>query len=287
MNINLLNTAVAEIKHDLETAITTGQIQRKSYDNGHRAKEALIRSQRLIMKIHEVTKASMSESLTRQRIPHIIHPPMGQSSPELSVTGFIKAKKQDLVFIMNGAQLAPERLSDGPLAGEMDKMGREATGKSIVIGVRSQLSSVAKNFDTLMERAFAETLNLRLRLPKLVMAEVYMLPIVEYDDVPMVRNTIGFKRGFVPVEKFIRTFLGISGRDNQNLDGSLYKYDRSCLILIDCRNQVPTIFTTLDSLKEQNVVSPTFQADFNKLSPVNFCDDLISAYMERHPADPD
>ena len=66
------------------------------------------------------------------------------------------------------------------------------------------MSSVAKNFDTLMERAFAETLNLRLRLPGLVMGEVYVPPIVEYDDVAMRTNRVAWKKKPIPVEKSIR-----------------------------------------------------------------------------------
>lgn len=183
---------------------------------------------------------------------------------------------------MNDATPKPEVLSDGPLIGETDAVGKEVSEKSIVIGVRSQLSSVAKNFDTLMERAFAETLNLRLRLPLLVMAEVYLLPVVEYDDTAMLNNSVRFKSGFVPVEKFIRTFLSISGRTNDNLNGSIYKYDRSCLLLIDCRQQSPSVFTSLEALKSEGIVSQEFQANFSRLSPLNFCADLISAYVERH-----
>ncbi len=144
------------------------------------------------------------------------------------------------------------------------------------------MSSVTKNFDTLMERAFAETLNLRLRLPNLVMAEVYLLPVVEYDDLAMTNNRVAFKSGFVPVERFIKTFLGISGRDNDNLDASLYKYDRSCLVLINCRDNPPCVFETLEELKGEGVVPDELDVPFDRLSPRDFCSDLVDAYVERH-----
>ena len=83
-------------------------------------------------------------------------------------------------------------IKDGPLEVTINSIGKEQSENAIVIGVRSQLSSVEFFFDTLMERAFAETLNLRLRLPKLVMGEVYLLPVVEYDDQAMKENRIAW-----------------------------------------------------------------------------------------------
>lgn len=99
MNITLLQHAVTDIKTELEDAIRSAEFRGKTYDNGQRAKEALIRSQRLIMKIHEVAKTFLSTALAQRCVRHVIYPPLGQSAPELSITGLIKAKKQDLVFI--------------------------------------------------------------------------------------------------------------------------------------------------------------------------------------------
>jgi len=280
MDIQKLSQAVCEIKRDMEDAVQTAECLGKSYGNGQKAKEALIRSQRLIMKIHEVVKSSLVSTLQTKGITHTIHPPLGESSPELKITGFIKAKNQDVVVLFDGK--TPEIISEGPLEGNTDYVGKNVSETSIVIGVRSQMSSVAKNFDTLMERAFAETLNLRLRLPSLVMGEVYLLPIVEYDNVAMEDNRVVFKDTFVPVERFIKTFLGITGRNNNNLESSFYKYDRSCLVLADFRSDTPRVFTSLQELKEKGVVSEHFDANFYELSPQGFCQDIVDEYIHRH-----
>lgn len=55
---------------------------------------------------------------------------------------------------------------DGILKGERDKYGFEFTEHTLSVNVRSQLSSIAKNFDTLYERTFAEAINLHLRCEK-------------------------------------------------------------------------------------------------------------------------
>ncbi len=202
MNLDLLQKAVEEIKSELETAIRTGSYKNKNYDNGQQAKQALIRSQNLIMKIHEVVKASLDQELKKFTESYTIYPPLDKRGPELVVSGLIKSKRQDIVALVGKDTKKPEIIREGPLAGAVNSIGKRRSENAIVIGIRSQLSSVGKNFDTLMERTFAETLNLRLRLPKLVMGEVYILPVIEYDDQAMKQNSIDWKKRPTPIEKF-------------------------------------------------------------------------------------
>ena len=145
------------------------------------------------------------------------------------------------------------------------------------------MSSVSNNFDTLMERAFAETLNLRLRLPGLTMGEVYVLPVVEYDDAPMQNNHLAWKRRPVNVGKFIRTFLAITHRAPENLQHELYKYERSALVLVDFRPPRPRIYLTLDELRQDDLVPENFQGNFARLSPNGFARDLLDMHAIRHP----
>ena len=132
-----------------------------------------------------------------------------------------------------------------------------------------------------MERAFAETLNLHLRLPRLVMGEVYLLPVIEYDDEAMRENRVAWKSRSVPVEKFITTFLGISGREG-DLQISLYKYDRSALILADFRTNPPNVYETLKDLQDDGHVSSDFTGDFSLLAPSSFTSKLVDSHRARH-----
>ena len=259
-----------------------GLADRGRIDNGQRAKEALIRSQKLILKIHEVVKISLKEDLEKGTRKYNIFPPIGESSPELKISGFIKAKQQDIVVLFDGDSPMRELIDDGPLSGSYDTVGKAQSERSIIVGVRSQMSSVAKNFDTLMERAFAETLNLRLRLPGLTMGEVYLLPVKEYDDQAMQNNTIAWKDRPIPVEKFIGTFIGISGRNSKE-SGDNYKYERSSLILVDFQKSPPKLFLRLEELKQKGYVGKDFDSDFSQLSPSNFSKDIIEAHQARHP----
>lgn len=282
MNLDLLQTAVEEIKSELEEAIRTGSYKGQSYNNGQQAKQALIRSQNLIMKIHEVVKISLDQELKKFTKSYTIHPPLNRRDPELVISGLIKSKKQDIVALVGKDTKKPEIIREGPLAGATNFIGKRRSENAVVIGVRSQLSSVRKNFDTLMERAFAETLNLRLRLPKLVMGEVYLLPVVEYDDQAMKQNSIAWKGNKVPIEKFINTFLGITDRAIGNDGKENYKYDRSALILVDIKPSPPRIFLTLEELKDSGYIPNDFEANFDLLSPKNFAADIVYSHRQRH-----
>ena len=96
MNLARLQEAVTEIKTDIEAAITSAAFNSIASGDGQRAKEALIRSARLIQKIHEVTKESLHEILKKRYTPYVIHPPLGQSSPESDVVGFKKRRSRTL-----------------------------------------------------------------------------------------------------------------------------------------------------------------------------------------------
>jgi hypothetical protein len=282
MKLDLLQQAINGMKQVLETAITTAMLNNRSYANGQKAKEALIRSQRLILPIHEVVKQSLAQELQRRRRKFTIYPPLGASAPELKISGFIKAKDQDVVVLFDDDAAVPEPIEDGPLAGEQDIVGRQQSERAIVIGVRSQMSSVAKNFDTLMERAFAETLNLRLRLPGLTMGEVYVLPVVEYDDVAMQNDRVEWKKRPVNVAKFIKTFLAITHRASGNLTEDIYKYERSALVLVDFRPPEPRVYLTLDELRQDSLLPNSFHSDFMRLSPDRFAQDLLDLHAARH-----
>lgn len=284
MRFDLLQAAVNEMKSELESAIKTATYNDNRYPNGQEAKEALIRSQNLILKIHEVVKVSLLDELSRYRTDFSIFPPIGARSPEMTVYGLLKGKRQDVVVMFDDIPDNGVHISEGPLTGSYDPVGHEKAEKSIVIGVRSQLSSIAKNFDTLMERSFAETLNLRLRLPNLVMGDVYLIPVVEYDDVLMKRNQVGWKRDTIAIDKFISTFLAISGRSSRKSDPEIYKYERVALVVVDFRQNSPKIFLTTDELKQGGFVSHDFSKRYEPLSPVNFVQDIIEIYKQRHSA---
>ncbi len=282
MDLQEIQTAANEIKEAIRDAVTNASYRGKDFSTGLEAKTALIRSATLIQRIHELTKRCLHNELETQGIIHEVHPPLGATSPELDVWGLLKKKNQDIVVLVGDEQPTPITIEEGPLEGKIDGLGINATKNSIVIGVRSQLSSVDKNFDTLMERAFAETMNLRLRHPYLVMGEVYLLAVKDYDEQAMKVNQIGWKPRFTKIERFISIFNGMSHRaDHENFRES-YKYERSVLLLVDFSQNPPKIYTTKEELQADGIVSPDFHEDYASLSPIRFGADIFEKYAERH-----
>lgn len=275
MDKNLLQNSINKFQTDLFASIQTASYNGTTYQNGQKAKEALIRSQSLIFNVHESVKKSFYKKLQSDTsFVWTVHPPINQTAPELKIYGKLKGKDQDIVFLRT--PLCASKFIDGPNIGQIDSVGIEATKRSIIIGVRSQMSSVDKNFDTLMERAFAETLNLRLRAPVITMGEVYVLPIEELNDQSMLKNQVEFSGRRVKVEKFIRIFNSFSGRSDLQLEDQ-YKYDASALVLLDLRQTPPKIIFNKQDLKEYGFNDEVCNM-FEHISAEGFDERLLKNY---------
>ena len=74
----------------------------------------------------------------------------------------------------------------------------------------------------------------------------------------------------------------MSGRDDYQDVKSYYRYERCLLLLVDFSSNPPKIYNTLDELRADGIVSGDFDEDFSRLSPTNFSQDLVNAYVQRH-----
>ena len=168
---NNFQEAINNFKKILEKTIATGTNEGKDCGDGLKAKESLIRSSKLINLIHEAIKKDLiAYGIEKGRI----FPPCDAQSPELKIAGFLKQKDQDVCVIPKTIQKTKRLITWGPLATEniSDPYGQDFSEKTLVINVRSQISSLAKNADTLFERTFAEPMNLHLIYPKMVLGDV-------------------------------------------------------------------------------------------------------------------
>jgi hypothetical protein len=264
-NQNLINTLV-RVKEDFENAIKRGGIE---------ATHSLIRSQKLIGLIHEYIKNELiSHGIEQTKI----YPPLDSSGPELTMVGFLKNKKQDITILPESPK--EENVQEGVLFGKKDKIGKEVMEKSISINVRSQLSSIGKNFDTLFERTFAEPLNLHLRVPKLVMGEVYMIPVISYDPDLIKDKKIGWDEK-LPV-KYIPAFRELNGRQDYTSD--YHKYERLCLLIVDFRENPPKVITSAKDLIKADLIDTDDEDKFSLegMDIFNFVHDILKIYEKRH-----
>jgi hypothetical protein len=142
------------------------------------------------------------------------------------------------------------------------------------------MSSLAKNADTLFERTFAEALNLHMRYPDMVLGEVYLIPVYEYDDAAAIRHQVAFKPKPVNVEKYITFFDAINRREK--LDEN-YKYERCALLVVDFRPEEPILYRNSSQLKAAGIISWDFPIEYASLSFDSFTGDILDIYAKRYP----
>jgi len=203
-------------------------------------------------------------------------PPVGKDSPELSVTGLLKAKKQDIAITVDPHKA--EKIRTGVQSGSIDPIGFHATNRSLVIGVRSQMSSIEKNFDTLAERAFAETLNLSLRCPNITLGEVYLIPLNELDDLKLKSKKIGFKSNAVNVAKFVRFFNAITHLTNSTKLRESYQYNATTLIIADF-SQI-NVKVLWDEDEVNSAMGEEMAAEMANLLPNKFVKRITQQYLD-------
>lgn len=270
--MSFIDEQLLQFKTLIEDSIITG---------GAKGKESVIRSSVLINLIHDAVKNSFIEAGVK---PANIYPHFGDTKPELKMAGFLKQKDQDVCIVPSNIRKAPTTINWGPLAFEskIDEYGYEYSTNTLVINVRSQMSSLAKNSDTLFERTFAEAQNLHMRYKEIVLGEVYLIPVHEYDDDLVKHNMVGFKSRQTNVEKYISFFNSIN---NRATGGEDYAYERCALLIVDFNRPQPYLFRNSAELKRAGYISQNFEIEYASLNFQDFVEDILRVYASRYNLD--
>ncbi len=278
---NILQVACDNFKFAFERAILIA---------GDKGKQSLTTSSKHINLFHEVVKSELIRNGVR---PDLVFPPQYNSAGEINFAGFIKAKKQDISAVPSAflGNETPQTINIGMMAGQTDPFGQNYTENSLVINVRSQMSSIGKNNDTIVERAFAETLNLHMRCPNMVLGELFVLPITGFDMNEVKKKNPVFepiiktkanrrsKTTAENIEKTINTYSAINNRNIRN--GEEYKYERLCLILADFSQTPVKIYRNDADLNADGLLPPNSTASLSGLEFTTFMSDLMSIYSAR------
>lgn len=267
--MSFIDNQLVTFKNMIEQSILTG---------GAKGKESMIRSSVLINLIHDAVKYELQQ---QGIAPACIYPHFRESKPEIKLAGFLKQKDQDVCVIPSGVERTPLTINWGPMAfqNKIDPYGEEYSTNTLVINVRSQMSSLAKNADTLFERTFAEALNLHMRYPEMVLGEVYLIPTHEYDDAEVAHNRVAFKHHQTDVEKYISFFNSIN---NRAVGNQPYMYERCALLVVDFNSEQPRLFHNSTELKEAGLISQNFQIEYSTLGFDTFAEDIIRIYGTRY-----
>lgn len=244
---------------------------------GIKGKTSMIRSSRPILNIHEAVKQQLVNNGVN---PQLIHPPVGCRSPELKLAGALKQKDQDICIVPNNLEQVTELMEIGLLQGVEDAFGEEFTKRTLTINVRSQISSIQKNFDTLYERTFSEAQNLHERCPEIVLGEVYMIAIPEYNEKVIKDNKVRFNNiRSRMVEKYIKSFKAIT--DRTDVAKHFYQYEATCLLIVDFSKNIPKIYHSTDELIAEGLLPKDTSIKYEGLEWANFSHKLITVYESR------
>lgn len=253
-----------------------GLIESSILENGDKGKEAMICSSVPILNIHEAVKSELIKAGINESL---IFPPLNSRTPELKLAGSHKQKNQDVCVVPNFKK-TKEVLQEGLLKDVTDEYGEKFTEQTIAINIRSQISSIQKNFDTLYERTTSEATNLHDRCPQMVLGEVYMIAIPEYDDQKVKNKEIVFKKpNQSTVTQYIKSFQAINSR--KGIKTKFFQYERVCLLIVDFSQTSAKIYKTSDELKQAGLIPQNSTVDISALSWEQFISDLLKIYNGR------
>lgn len=265
-----IHDQLSKFKELIENAIRT---------DGVSGKESMIRSSQLINLIHDAVK---KELIDKGVDYSCIYPHLYETKPEIKLAGFLKQKDQDICVLPKNINKSRQNINWGPLKfqNKIDEYGSNYSTNTLVINVRSQMSSLAKNADTLFERTFAEAMNLHMQYPNIVLGDVYLIPVNEYDDEAVKNKNVEFKSRKTDIEKYISFFSSISGRLNHSDD--VYKYEKCTVLIVDFNRNIPKLYSNNEELKQDGLISQNFDIDYSLINFENFIDDLLHIYDSRY-----
>ena len=287
-----------EIKDSIDARISTSSVNHISLEesleiikisvedvikfSGEAGKKSLITSQQLINLLHEVVKSSL---IIEGVNSNLIHPPLGQANGEKTLAGFLKFKKQDICVFPNNKFPRTERVDFNGLynTGTTEPYGELFSEHILSINLRSQLSSLGNNIDTMFERTYAEPLNLHRRLPKMVLGEVYLISVRELNSTQVAQNNPVYKPFTAStanyLERYIKGFSALNLRASQRDDD--FKYERIALIVADFFQTPVKIYNTTQDLINDNLLPANSIASMDNLNYKGLTRTLLDVYDKR------
>jgi hypothetical protein len=192
-----------------------------------------VRSQRFIRRLHGELESELNDRLTaaarREGVAVRLEAP---------VHGSFKDKDVDVAVI---------HPVNGPL---------------LLMGVRSQMTSVGKNVLTYTQDIIGEAVSLQDRFPMAVFAYTYLLPLFPSDT----GAELNYRR-------YARIFSNIAGRSGATYKAERGRYDHFAFALVDFNQDPP-------ALREDLVAAAVTAVD---LRLTNLVDRCIETFAERNP----
>lgn len=197
--------------------------------------EAAVRGQKFIKVLHKHLSADFEARLTKQAKKRGI-----QIVLEATIFGSHKPKDVDISVV------DPE---NGPL---------------MMVGIRSQMSSIGKNALTYYEGIIGECISLQDRFPLATIGYVYLMPLRPIKE--------GKEKEVVPHSRYAQMYQAIAGRRGQDYSSKRGIYDQFAYMVVDFKPDPPT-------LRDDLVTAAAPKTD---MQISTFVDRMVATFKERH-----
>ncbi len=137
-------------------------------------------------------------------------------------------------------------------------------GPLMIVGLRSQMSSVAKNALTYYQDIVGECISLQDRFPLAVIGYIYLMPLHPIK--------VGHEDVYIDHGRYAKMYNAISGRSGFDYKSLRGIYDQFAYMVVDFTNSPPT-------LEDSVVRSAVPKTD---LSARTFVSRMIATYIERN-----
>jgi len=135
-------------------------------------------------------------------------------------------------------------------------------GPLIMVGVRSQMSSIGNNALTYYQDIIGECISIQDRFPMAVIGYVYLMPLAE---------SLG-KKSSIDHARYTKMYAAISGRSGQDYKSIRGVYDQFAYLVVDFRQNPPVLQDGLVAAAVPNT----------DLSLATFIDRMVETFKERH-----
>lgn len=135
-------------------------------------------------------------------------------------------------------------------------------GPLLIVGIRSQMSSIANNALTYYEDIIGECISLQDRFPMAVIGYVYLMPLSE---------SLG-KKSAIDHARYAKMYAAISGRGGQDYKSVRGVYDHFAYLVVDFSQNPPAL---------QDSIVKTAVPD-KDLSLTTFVNRMVQTFNDRH-----
>lgn len=135
-------------------------------------------------------------------------------------------------------------------------------GPLMMVGVRSQMSSIANNALTYYEDIIGECISIQDRFPMAVLGYVYLMPLAE---------SLG-KKSAIDHSRYAKMYAAISGRSGQDYRSIRGVYDQFAYLVVDFAQTPPVLQDTIGATAAPN----------RDLRLGTFVDRMVETFKDRH-----